>query len=171
MAVLAPVRAANDNLIEWSPSRKLAWSDFKGTPDPASPNAALTNSTINLEFGYNESKLTYSIKCRFNKSLSWVRIKNDYILNHEQGHFNIAEIHARRLYKALKEYKFNARTVGKDVNGIYSNVMALHVEMQKAYDLETAHSLDSAQQKIWDDKIAGALDAYAKYASYTQNSP
>lgn len=72
--------SAEDNLIEWSPSRKLTWDDFKGAPNPASTNAALTNSSINVEFGYNNRGLTYTIKCRFNKTLSWGRIKNDYIL-------------------------------------------------------------------------------------------
>src|SRR3954464_14720897 len=84
--------SVDDNLIEWSPARKLTWSDFKGKPDPLSDNAALTNSTINFEYGITEKGFTHSIKCRFNKNLSWGRIKNEYILNHEQGHFDIAEI-------------------------------------------------------------------------------
>ena len=160
------VQSADENLIEWNASRKLTWSDFKGTPNPSSTNAALTNSSITVEFGYNNKGLTHSIKCRFNKSLSWVRVKNDYILKHEQGHFDIAEIHARLLHRALLQYTFNSQTVGDDVNKIYGSVMEQHVQMQKSYDLQTNHSLDSTQQKVWNNKIASKLDEYEKYADY-----
>lgn len=166
LLAFVPAIPGEENLIEWNESRKLTWDDFRGKPDPDSPNAALTNSAINLEFGYNNTGLTYSIKCRFNKSLSWVRMKTDYILNHEQGHFDIAEAHARMLHKELAGYRFNSRTVGKDVNGMYSEVMEKHVDMQKAYDIETMHSIDSAQQRVWDDRIAGMLNEYSKYAGY-----
>jgi hypothetical protein len=163
---LLTVSISEDNLIEWSASRKLTWEDFKGTPDPSSTNAALTNSSITVEFGYNHKGLTHSIKCRFNKSLSWGRIKNDYILNHEQGHFDIAEIHARLLHKALLNYTFNANSVSKDVSRIYEDVINKHVETQKSYDVETNHSIDSAQQRVWDIKITRLLKEKEEFADY-----
>jgi len=155
-----------DNIIEWSPTRKLTWADFKGTPDPNSSNAALTNSTINVEFGFNNKGLTHSIKCRFNKLLSWGRIRNEYILKHEQGHFDIAEAHARLLHKNLNEYVFNSQTVSKDINVIYNDVIKKHVAMQDQYDVTSNHSLDTAQQIIWDKKIAGMLRSLEAYADY-----
>src|SRR4051812_24206494 len=160
-----PLRG-DDNLIDWSPSRKLTWADFKAKPNPNSTNAAETNSSINVEFGYNNKYLTHSIKCRFNKSLSWGRIKNDYILNHEQGHFDLAEAHARKLHKDLLEYKFNSATVSKDLNSIYDKVMKAHVSAQEQYDLQTDHSLDTAKQRQWDAKITGMLKEYERYADY-----
>lgn len=163
---LLSIVPAEENLIEWSPSRKLTWNDFQGKPNPNSTNAALTNSSIHVEFGYNNRGLTYTIKCRFNKSLSWGRIKNDYILNHEQGHFDIAEIHARILNKELKNYTFNSKTVAEDVDRIYKGVMNLHVAFQKQYDGETNHSLDSTAQKLWDEKIASSLKKYQAFADY-----
>ena len=41
--------------------------------------------------------------------------KTDYILRHEQGHFDIAEIFARKLNKKMSEYKFNKTTYQKDL--------------------------------------------------------
>lgn len=169
LLVLLPLFASvptGDNLIDWSSARKLTWNDFKGKPDPTSPNAALTNSGINVEFGFNDKKFTHSIRCRFNTEKSWGRIKNDYILNHEQGHFDITEIHARLLHKELSAYEFNPKTVNKDINSIYDGVMKLHVTAQKNYDIETNHSLDSTQQKLWDNKIAEMLKQYQQFAHY-----
>jgi hypothetical protein len=157
---------ADDNLIDWNSSRKLTWADFKGDPDPSSTNAALTNSSITVEFGYNNKGLTHSIKCRFNKLLSWGRIRNEYILNHEQGHFDIAEAHARLLHKNLTDYTFNSKTVSVDINRIYNDVMKLHVTMQKQYDSTTDHSLDTAQQMLWNGKINTMLKQLEKYSDY-----
>ena len=154
-------QSAND-LIEWNESRKLSWSDFTGQPDASSPNAALTSSSINVEFGYDRTTLTYSIKCRFNKMRSWGKIKTDYILAHEQGHFDIAEIFARKLNKALKAYKFNSSTVGKDVNAIYDGV----IKEQQAYDHETDHSRNPVKQQEWVRKIAEELKTFEKFSNY-----
>jgi hypothetical protein len=159
------VQTPND-LIDWSASRKLKWEDFKGDPDPTSSNAALTSSNIKVAFGYNHSQLQYSIQCRFDKNHSWAKMKNDYILAHEQGHFDIAELHARLLNKALKEYTFKSKTVGEDVNNIYDQIMQQHHNFQLQYDKETDHSRNPATQAEWEKKIRGLLAEYSKYSDY-----
>lgn len=154
------------NLIEWNAARRLTWNDFKAAPDKNSTNAALTSSSINIEFGYTNTSLKYNIKCRFDQKLSWGRVKNDYILAHEQGHFDIAEIHARKLNKQLKEYKFNERTVGRDVNKIYENVMREHHAFQSQYDEETNYSRNPENQNRWNNKIAGSLKELEPFQNY-----
>ena len=155
-----------DNLIDWSVSRKLAWPDFKARPDPQSPDAALTSSTINVEFGYDKIGLKHSITCRFNKLKSWVKVRNEYILNHEQGHFDLAEAFARKLHKELKEYIFKKETVSDDLNKIYTRVMKQHVGAQEQYDLQTNHSLDSGKQSVWDGKIKTMLKELDDFKDY-----
>lgn len=154
------------NLVPWNANRKLVWEDFKASPDPHSGNAALTSSSINIEFGYDDEQLQYSIRCAFDKNRSWVRIRNNDVLAHEQGHFDLAEIYARRLNKAMKEYRFNARTVSKDVNGIYDNMMELHRKAQTQYDTETDYSRNKSKQEEWLKKIAQQLRELAAYANY-----
>lgn len=154
------------DLIDWSASRKLTWNDFRAAPDPASVNAALTSSAINVEFGYDKNGLKHSITCRFDKTKSWVRTKNDYILRHEQGHFDLAEGYARELHKELAEYTFNQRTVSNDLNTIYTHVMKQHLEAQDQYDKQTDHSLDTAKQLIWNDRIKAMLDGLEKFKDY-----
>jgi predicted secreted Zn-dependent protease len=160
------VTTSQDNLIEWSAERRLTWKDFKAQPDKNSTNAALTSSSINIEFGYNSTALKYNIKCRFDPNLSWGRIKNDYILAHEQGHFDIAEIHARKLHKTLKAYKFQSRTVSKDVNRIYDTIMKEHHELQSQYDQETNYSRNPAQQNAWKEKIETLLEDLKEFSNY-----
>jgi lipopolysaccharide export LptBFGC system permease protein LptF len=123
-----------NNLIPWSASRKLTWSDFTGNPDPHTSNAALTSSNINIEYGYDEKGFKYSITCNFDKNRSWVRIKNNEVLAHEQGHFDLAEINARRLNKLMKAYHFNAKTANTDLNKLYGDAMKQHRLEQTQYD-------------------------------------
>lgn len=152
--------------MPWNAARKLSWEDFKASPDPGSGNAALTNTSINIEFGYDDAQLQYSIRCTFDKNRSWVRIRNNEVLAHEQGHFDIAEIYARRLNKAMKAYRFNARTVSRDVNSIYNNLMALHRQIQNEYDKETDFSRNKSKQEEWLKKIRQQLQDLAAYAGY-----
>jgi len=158
----------DSHFVDWNHSRKLSWSDFKAAPDPSSSNAALTHSSIFLDLGHNDTKLTYAIRCRFNQSRSWGRIKNDYILNHEQRHFDISEIHARRLHKGLKHYVFRSKTVNEDTQKIYQEAMQRHVEMQQLYDRETNHSLNAEKQREWDNRIDSLLLVYQPYADYSK---
>lgn len=166
LATLTHVDQASTNLVEWTATRKLTWDDFKALPDPASTNAALTSSSINVEFGYDDQELQFSIRCRFDKSKSWVRIRNTAILQHEQGHFDIAELHARKLNQALKNYRFNAKTVSDDVNRIYDSVMVLHHTAQNEYDQETDFSRNKEKQSAWLKKITDDLLALKPYAGY-----
>jgi predicted secreted Zn-dependent protease len=98
--------------------------------------------------------------------LSWGRIKNDHILSHEQGHFDIAEIYARKLNKALSAYVFNRNTVSRDVNAIYDDVIKLHHKAQEQYDDETDYSRNFKEQEEWKNRIAAELKILESFAKY-----
>ena len=156
------------HLIEWKENSRLTWNDFQGRVDTASPNAALTHSAIHAQFGYDDKELEFSIRCHFDKNKSWGRIKNDHILGHEQGHFDLTEIFARKLYQDLKEYKFNGATVDKDINTIYGAVVRDLKLMQLSYDRETDHSRNLPEQERWEQKIDSLLTASKPFSNYKQ---
>ena len=88
------------------------------------------------------------------------------MLQHEQGHFDLAELYARKLNKALKEYTFNAQTINKDVNSIYEKIMAEQHKAQNRYDLETDFSRNKSRQAMWSSKIANDLKMLEPFAGY-----
>ena len=155
-----------ESLVDWSPNRRLTWSDFQGKPDPATGNAALTSTSINIDYSYNQRELKYTIRCQFDPAKSWGRVRNDHILGHEQAHFDIAEVHARMLYKMLKEYKYRSSSVNDDIAKIYESVMQRHHEMQSLYDTETDYSRNPSVQDHWEAKIEQTLGSLADYSSY-----
>lgn len=156
----------NESLVDWNPARRLTWDDFKGKPDPSTGNAALTSTSINIDYSYNKRELRYAIRCQFDPSKSWGRVRNNHILGHEQAHFDIAEIHARLLYKMLKEYKFRSSSVNDDIAKIYESVMQKHHDMQAQYDGETDYSRNPPHQSEWQDKIQETLDELEAFADY-----
>ncbi|MBS1946140.1 MAG: DUF922 domain-containing protein [Bacteroidetes bacterium] len=160
-------KPVTSSLIDWNANRKLTWDDFRAKPDKNSPNAALTGTNIRFDFSYNSSQgFQYHITCQFDKNKSWGRVKNDYILLHEQGHFDIAEIYARRLCKAFREYHPNVQSAKNEVATIYEKTMDKLSKAQKQYDLETGFSINKEKQIEWQRKIEGELKSLQAYADY-----
>ncbi len=93
-------------------------------------------------------------------------MKTDYILAHEQGHFDITEIFARKLNEALQNYDFNKRTFKNDISEIYQSIVRQKEEFQKMYDGETDHSRKRKAQYEGLEKIQSLLDETEHYASY-----
>ncbi|HXB43020.1 MAG TPA: DUF922 domain-containing protein [Puia sp.] len=157
----------SNSLIDWSSDRKLTWDDFKARPQKNSPNAALTGTNIKFAYSYKSNEgFKYHITCQFDKNSSWGRIKTDYILSHEQGHFDIAEIYARRLHKALKQYTPVVDNANKEVNKIYEKTMGELTATQSQYDRETNFSINKSEQKRWLIKIRDELKSFEEYADY-----
>lgn len=158
---------APDEIVLWNKSDRLSWSDFQGAPPANSGSAALTSSGVTLEYSANGRSVTYKISCHFDKERSWGRVKNPLILAHEQGHFDISEIYARRLYKALMHYRYRPATAGNDINKIYQSVMQNLQQRQNGYDAQTDHSRNVRTQKEWLVLIEEELEALDAYADYS----
>lgn len=156
----------HEELLDWDANRRLSWADYKAKPDQNSDAAASTTSILVISYNISSTGFTYKIECRFSKTRSWGLHKTEYILSHEQGHFDIAEIFARKLHKKMSEYRFNKRTYQKDLDKIYEEVVKEKEKMQNDYDRETNHSINKEKQAEWLQKIRQLLEEYKNYADY-----
>ncbi|WP_296313140.1 DUF922 domain-containing protein [Winogradskyella sp. UBA3174] len=156
--------------IVWSVNRKLTWDDFKGQPDQITyPNAlALTNSG----FGYESSANLFKdgklfIQCVFKTYESWVlpNSSTDYILRHEQIHFDITEIYSRKLRKALTDLKITAVNADK-AKPVFDKIFKEFNKRQDRYDSETKRGAKKETQEFWEATVKIEL---AKYALYKEN--
>ena len=155
-----------DELIPWMEERRLTWEDFQSEPKSNTDAVASASTSLGIAYQLEGGKLTYKITCNFNKVRSWGLVKSNYILAHEQGHFDITEVTARLLHKAISEYEFNRRTFKQDINKIYEKVVDQKEALQAAYDRETDHSRNKRNQYDWLDKIDDMLEETAVYATY-----
>jgi hypothetical protein len=156
----------DNDLIHWNKRQRLSWSDYQGKPEPDAAAAATTATYLGVEYNFKDGKLGYIITCSFSRSRSWGLHKNDYILAHEQGHFDIAEIFARKLHQRLKAYKLDKKTYQTDLRDIYENTMDEKEEMQNSYDKETNHSINKEKQAEWLKKISAELESLSGFADY-----
>lgn len=152
--------------IIWNEQRKLNWEDFKAIPNNIGYEAAMTASSI--EFGYTAKNNTYTfnIMCKFFPFQSWsIKDKqNDYILQHEQLHFDITELYTRKLIKEIKETIKYKKDVPK-LKVIVQKKMNEWNKMQQKYDVETKHSINKEKQTAWNTYVSQQLDSLKEYKS------
>jgi len=155
-----------EDLIKWNENRKLTWEDFKAAPVKMGSTAAMTTTHLGFSYNVANGKITYKIDCQFEKNKSWGLVKNDWILKHEQGHFDIAEIFARQLNRSVSEYQFNKTTFQKDLNDIYKSVVDGKEKFQQQYDDETDYSRNKIKQEEWIKKIESELLQNRAWSGY-----
>ena len=152
-----------DELVLWTPGKKLTWSDFKGKPAKISNAAAITASGITYSFSAQGTKdrmeLNFKVETHFYPNKSWYKPKlaNPMILSHEQLHFDISEVYARKLRYILAKTTFTSNAKF-EVKEIYKNILRELNDFQNQYDSETNFSRDTVQQLVWNEKIKKALN-------------
>jgi len=155
-----------DETIPWTVERLLTWEDFKSPPKTGTDAVASTSTTLGLNYILRNGKVEYEITCSFSKKRSWGLVKTDYILAHEQAHFDITELFARKLHQELMAYTPNRKTFQKDINTIYENIVKGKEAFQKLYDAETDHSRRRVRQEEWLVRIDDMLFETEALASY-----
>jgi len=154
-----------ENKISWSPTQKLTWEDFRGVPNALDLYVASTNSGISFSFFYKEHNgvelVSTTVVSNFYPDLSWYRPHNvsKYILAHEQTHFNITELHARKLREQLSTLSYN-NTYKIKATELYNKIEAERRLMQRTYDKETNHSNNKEEEYKWQQFVEQNLLKY-----------
>lgn len=161
---LSTVFCQEEETIPWSEDRKLTWEDFKGKPLKTEWAAATTASGISYEFSTSGTldnlKVDFKVHTDFYPQKSWYRPEmcNSVVLSHEQLHFDISELFARKMRRRLNETSFT-RNVKAEVRKIYRETLKSLTAFQNKYDHQTNFSRNIEQQLIWNKKISEALSA------------
>lgn len=146
----------------------LSWKDFKAAPDHSSRFDANTNAGLSFSWGLsNENGLmgfTYEVTSYFNPAQSWIKPAShtEYLLKHEQLHFDITELHARKLRKKLAGIdptSLNKNAKG-NINRIYQEIEKERKMMQLQFDKESKHSLDKEGEAYWQHFVRAEMLKY-----------
>jgi len=152
--------------VFWSAEHPLQWADFQGIPDYENDFVkALTASSIRYSYGCENGYVSYHIESVFKKSQSWVKeeARTTYHLSHEQLHFDITELFARKLNDALDKEQFPCHRMYAFEQTIRKYLRSWRNEQTK-YDRETFFSVKRDEQADWEFEIRLLLDA----GTYTQ---
>jgi hypothetical protein len=151
--------------LQWNEYRPLKWEDFQGEININSLADAATAVTIRADGFKKKGKIYYQVNSVFHKRRSWYRKKSVQLLRHEQLHFDIAELYARRIRKTISELQ------RKDVSDVrqYKNAIEKLLEesnrIDQAYDNKTIHGIDLNRQRLWEKNIHDQLDSYSSYSA------
>ena len=150
--------AKAQDTLHWSSKDTLTWDDFKGKPNLSSSHLAISSTGISYSLHYADSSCIFKVAAFFNKSNSWRKPSADLkVLKHEQGHFNITEIFARKLEAALQQLKPDRDTIKKTIDQLAANIINDKNEYQKKYDLETGFGTNNLMQQKWEQVIQAQL--------------
>jgi len=161
---LGTVFSQEEETIPWNTDRKLQWEDFKGRPFKTAWAAAVTASGITYEFSSTETDgklaLDIEISTHFYPAESWFQpdLVNGVILSHEQLHFDISELFARKMRKKVAETTFTSN-VKAEIKKIYRDILKELSAFQKKYDFETNFSRNIEKQLQWNQEIQKALES------------
>lgn len=171
MVVFSQVETEDTDRIYWSDWYRLEWSDFEGDEKEDEKIAAL--SSIGLPYGFTsdgEGVLTVNINVCFIRSESWYKRgqENNVLLQHEQLHFDIAEMHRRLIVKELLETNFTKNNYKEKLEEIIDRIWTRdYRNAQDKYDKETAFSRIFKPQINWNKYVSQQLRNLEDYA-YTE---
>ncbi|MEZ0487426.1 hypothetical protein [Fibrella aquatica] len=157
---------ASSDTVFYDPDRPLTWADFRATPTPGSRYAAQIMPGVAYEGNSDvtDGKINVRLKLKvfMLKSQSWVKSigHNDYALNHEQRHFDLARL-------AMEDFRKRINPDSLSLNDYNSNIQYRYIEMYRAlglrqqqYDDETNHGINQAVQGLWNARIDTELRTF-----------
>jgi hypothetical protein len=163
-------RDYEDTLL-WSDHVKLTWDDFKGEKNIETDAVAVTASGITFAYKVKKANgqiidFTTNIDAHFYPNKSWMikELADDYLLAHEQLHFDITELHVRKFRKQVSGVKISQH-LGNDLNRLHQNINKELANMQNQYDRESNNSINKDLQAKWSLFVAKELKKYEAFKS------
>jgi hypothetical protein len=157
-----------DSLLMWKSDFKLSWFYFKGEPPEDRGNeSAVLSFRLSLK-GYTIENLPYyKVYACLNPLQSWAidtsMALSSFLLMHEKTHFDIAELFARKIRKAV----YNLREKNEMNEEVYISTIYLLVDehdlFQQEYDNQTKLGSDIEKQTQWSNMVENQLVGLAVY--------
>jgi predicted secreted Zn-dependent protease len=101
----------------------------------------------------------FRVTVRFLPNQSWIkpRQRTARILAHEQGHFDLAEVTARRLRAQLASLDLTCATGTAAFTKLVADFQNRDRELQRSYDRQTMFGTGSGAQRHWEARIKSWL--------------
>ncbi len=164
--LLFGIHLSHSQTIIWKQERLLNWNDFKGKPER---RFAVASTVYNIEMlTYEDSNKQYTVNTYavFYCKDSWKRKEwiSEVVLKHEQKHFDIAELYARKMREEVSKLLVkNYAELKVKTDEIYYRLEKEMDRIQDQYDDETEGSMNSTKQTEWENFITSELNRLKKF--------
>jgi hypothetical protein len=171
VADVRPDRADSEEVhLPWSRTRPLVWADFRAVPPASGPESARTVYVLSYESRCRGTAFGFSVTALFLPHLSWVRrqvlespVESDRILRHEQTHFDLTEVYARRMRRFFAEMYNPCGQTEEQLRASIDRFVKDEAEAQQRYDKDTRYGLAVERQRIWDRDVGQMLGALSVF--------
>jgi hypothetical protein len=154
-----------ENYILWHPKRPLKPSYFRG-PIEKRPFQASTYSMIQYLATSSAKRglVKIVVKSLFDCNLSYFKPskRDSFVLAHEQLHFDITEIYARKFRKVILEEMSTYKNFLIGHETAFSGILEELALKQDEYDSEVYS--DEELQKKWNEWVASEMSRLEKYS-------
>lgn len=157
MAQKAPEPIDFNVYKEWQRFDPLEWEDFKGSRPDQYHGDAGTMVKIKAVPYLVRKKVKYHVYALFDKTNSWALEQSPQLLKHEQLHFDIAELYARKIRKKIRQLSVNKKNDLKVYNHEIRKLLQESNDFDRLYDIETLHGSLPKKQKEWEARVKSAL--------------
>jgi hypothetical protein len=153
---------SQSDTILWHRDSLLRNEDFKSK---AKGNQfAFTGSGIHFFVKEENGTLQFVVEAIFLKKKSFMKSDSPYILKHEQLHFDITELYARKFRQKISERDFSKlKNIREDISKMSKLIYDGLDREQNKYDTDTEHGMNPVKQQLWIEKIATELTELDKY--------
>jgi hypothetical protein len=145
------------DVILWNEYYKLGWHDFEGKRSEDAIGDAGSVVQIKAKPYLVKNIVRYEVAALFLRYKSWVSDKSEALLAHEQLHFDIAELYARKIREKIRELSNRNVNDIKIYNAAIQDLLEESNRVDKRYDTETLHGALIKKQKTWETKINAEL--------------
>ncbi|HSJ67047.1 MAG TPA: hypothetical protein VK921_05205 [Anditalea sp.] len=166
--------SSNYSTISISPNRTLQWRDFKLVKvinNRPGINArcitTITPSIKNVKQEQGHAKVITAIEVGIDEDLTQVsgsfmtkadQNKKQIVLNHENGHFKIAQIIGYTILEQIDAYRFHPTNYRQEFDSLVRAQFQEWRKMDNQYDIETTNPRDLVKQREWDQYFKSALN-------------
>jgi len=166
LTILAMGQGNVNDSICWRADYQLKWTDFKGAKKAGERWKAATSAGIYVN-GYRDKDglPNYRVRNCFSKRLSWTTDTTSLtLLAHEQLHFDIAELYARKIRKAIEALREKKLKKYSSYDPVIDQLLIEREAMDDKYDKDCVHGTFLDIQNEWSEKIAKELALLQRYA-------
>ena len=157
--------------MPWSAARRLVWPDFQGRPPQTGDEGARTAYGLYYAWSCRGDAFAFHAVAAFHPLRSWVKPivvghpgESGRVLRHEQVHFDIAEVFARRMRQRFATLASPCARDDAELRRLARELVEAEKETQQRYDRESNHGLLTDRQAAWNADVARLLQAVARYA-------
>jgi hypothetical protein len=166
IAVLIERQVADRQGVPWATDRRLQLTDFRGTP-PRDPGQEAARIAYGIFDGARCTgpRFEYHVVAAMLPDQSWIApairasaTETARALAHEQTHFDLTEVHARRIRRHLANLTNPCMRTQDELQASIERFLREEAAEQTRYDQETRNGRDGSRQAAWDRDVAMRLE-------------